>query len=116
MNAEPDIQSLLPLTEATFFILLSLYPGARHGYAIMKSVQEMSRGRVTFSTGTLYGALKRLLDLGWIERRGEEEGEENIRARKEYALTALGRKLFEAETARMGDLVRLATVIHSEGV
>ena len=53
-----DISANLPLTEATYFILLSLALGPRHGYLIMKDVRSLSRGRVTLSTGTLYGALK----------------------------------------------------------
>jgi DNA-binding PadR family transcriptional regulator len=57
-----------PLTEATFFILLSLSPAPKHGYAIMKEVKALSNGRIVFSTGTLYGALRRLLEQGWIRR------------------------------------------------
>lgn len=118
METKTDIQSSLPLTEATFFILLSLAPGPKHGYAIMKAVNQMSNGRITFSTGTLYGAIKRLLDQGWIVRNGEgEEGrEENVKAhsdetsrsRKEYELTSIGRKVYNAEVSRMQELVQLA--------
>ncbi len=113
-----EIQSFLPLTEATFFILLSLAPGPKHGYAIMKAVNQMSNGRVTFSTGTLYGAIKRLLDQGWIMRNGEaDEGsekstrsysDETTRSRKDYALTSLGRKVYTAEVVRMNQLIQLA--------
>jgi hypothetical protein len=56
----------LPLTEATFFIMLSLAPGPKHGYAILKDIQALSEGRIRLSTGTLYGAIRRLLDQGWI--------------------------------------------------
>lgn len=118
METKTDIQSSLPLTEATFFILLSLAPGPKHGYAIMKAVNQMSNGRITFSTGTLYGAIKRLLDQGWIVRNGEgEEGreenaqihsDETTRSRKEYELTSIGRKVFNAEVYRMQELVQLA--------
>ncbi len=113
METKPEPDSLLPLTEATFFILLSLSPAPKHGYAIMKDVHDLSRGRITFSTGTLYGALKRLLEQGWIVRSGEsEEGEaETSRSRKEYELTRLGRKILAAETARMSALVQLAVSI-----
>ncbi len=97
----------LPLTEATFLILLSLAPSAKHGYAILKTVQELSDGRVRLSTGTLYGALDRLLDLGWIERidEGDKEGE---RGRKSYQLSDLGRRVLQAEMNRMVALVTLA--------
>ena len=110
METEPDIKSFLPLTEATFFILLSLSPGPKHGYAILKEVHEMSQGRITFSTGTLYGALKRLLDQGWIKRNAEREenAEETSRSRKDYELTSLGKKVMNSEVGRMNDLVNLA--------
>lgn len=62
-----------PLSEATFLILASLGSGPKHGYAIMKAVDELSRGRVQLSTGTLYGAIKRLLADGWIQRVEQAE-------------------------------------------
>ena len=99
-----DYQENLPLSEAVFFILLSLAPGAKHGYAIMKDVEVLSDSRVSLSTGTLYGALKRLLDAGWIDR--VEEGQNGSgRERKAYTLTQLGKGILEAETARMQNLV-----------
>ncbi len=110
MELKPDIDAALPLTEASFFIMLSLSSGPKHGYAIMKEVNQMSKGRITFSTGTLYGALKRLLDLGWIIRSGEEgEGEEEAgRSRKDYTLSPLGKKILNSEVHRMQSLVQLA--------
>ena len=66
-----DVQENLPLTESTFYILLSLAPGPKHGYAIMKDVKMLSESRDLLSTGTLYGAIKRLLDQGWILRVDE---------------------------------------------
>src|SRR5690349_20410034 len=89
MQAQPE--QLQPLTEATFFILLSLAPAPQHGYGIMKDVEALSQGRVAFSTGTLYGALKRLLEQGWIERFDNPEASESGRPRKDYKLTDLGR-------------------------
>jgi len=97
----------LPLSEAVFFILLSLAPGPRHGYAIMKDVETLSDSRVSLSTGTLYGALKRLLDSGWISRIEETENGSG-RGRKSYILTQLGRGILEAETVRMQNLVIVA--------
>jgi DNA-binding PadR family transcriptional regulator len=94
-----------PLTEQTFFILLSLVPGARHGYAIMKDVADLSEGRVNLSTGTLYTALKRLLDDGWIEPVIEEDA---ARGRKSYRLTALGRTRIQEESNRLSAMSALA--------
>ena len=56
------------LSEPVLLVLLSLAEQPRHGYSILKHVESMSSGRVLLSTGTLYGALQRLLDNGWIER------------------------------------------------
>ncbi len=103
-----NIKSNLPLTETTLFILLSLSPRAKHGYAIMKEVETLSNGRVRLSTGTLYGAIKRLLERGWIERVDEDEGKENGRSRKSYQLTDRGRRILEAETMRLQSLVTTA--------
>ena len=101
-------QDHLPLSEAVFFILLSLSPGPKHGYAIMKDVQDLSNSRVSLSTGTLYGALKRLLESGWVRRMDEDAGDANGRQRKAYVLTQLGKGILEAETTRMQNLVTTA--------
>jgi DNA-binding PadR family transcriptional regulator len=103
-----EVEDQLPLSEATFFILLSLAPGPQHGYAILKEVEAISKGRVQLSTGTLYGALKRLLDRGWVERFEEPEVEESGRERKAYHLTSLGRRILEAETKRLRTLAGMA--------
>jgi DNA-binding PadR family transcriptional regulator len=99
MTSEPIVQQQLPLTEATFFILLSLSSGKKHGYAIMKDVEQLSDERICLGTGTLYGALGRLLDQGWIERIEEEH--ETRRPRKAYVLSELGRRILMAETLRL---------------
>ena len=57
-----DSTGAAPLTEAVLLILMSLADHPRHGYSIMKDVEDVSDGRVRFSTGTLYGALRRLLE------------------------------------------------------
>ena len=108
-----DIQANLPLREATFFILLSLATVPKHGYAIMKDVEALSDGRVSLSTGTLYGALKRLLEGGWVQRV-EDEQDDSGRERKAYSLTQLGKGILEAETARMQSLVAITQKRSSE--
>jgi DNA-binding PadR family transcriptional regulator len=109
--------SLAPLREPTFLILLSLAPEKKHGYAILKDVEELSNGKVKLSTGTLYEALARLLSQGLIERISEDEstsGDEpedrspRGKPRKAYRLTRAGRSLLEAETRRMRSLVYTA--------
>jgi DNA-binding PadR family transcriptional regulator len=104
-----DPLSYLPLTEPTFYILLSLAPGKKHGYAIMKDVKDLSGERVNLSTSTLYTAVGRLLDQGLIERfsDGDQEPGPGL-PRKSYALTDLGRRVLEAEAVRLQGMVREA--------
>ena len=97
----------LPLTEPVLLILLSLAGQPQHGYAILKDVERISNGRVLLSTGTLYGALRRLLEDDWIERFEEEE---SSRGRQAYRLTTQGRRNLQLEIDRMRHLTRLASV------
>jgi DNA-binding PadR family transcriptional regulator len=97
----------LPLTEAVLLILLSLAEHPRHGYSILKDVEEVSGGRVVLSTGTLYGALRRLLDEEWIERFEEDD---TTRGRQAYRLTALGRRTLQTEVVRMKQLTHVASL------
>jgi DNA-binding PadR family transcriptional regulator len=93
------------LTESTYFILLSLSPEPKHGYAIMKDVQALSDNRIMLSTGTLYTALKRLLDQGWIVRLEEANPRGNTRDRKVYKLSQHGRRVLQDEIARLNKLL-----------
>lgn len=108
MNAIHDPQEDLPLTESTFFILLSLAPKPKHGYAIIKEVEVLSGERVRLSTGTLYGALKRLLGKGWIKRFNQSGDDETGRERKSYTLTNYGRHVLNADIDRLQKMVNTA--------
>ena|SRR5438477_296382 len=96
-----------PLTEPVLFVLLSLAEQPRHGYSILKDVEQMSDGRVVLSTGTLYGALQRLREKGWIEQFEEDE---SSRDRRAYRLTSRGRRILQAEIERMKQLTKLARI------
>lgn len=126
MSEQIDLQADLPLREPTFFILLSLSTTPKHGYAIMKEIEVLSTGRVRLSTSTLYGALKRMLDQGWIVRFDESAAtaadahadgpeppilpsDDSGRERKAYALTDLGRSVLGLEIDRLRALVSVAT-------
>jgi DNA-binding PadR family transcriptional regulator len=110
MKSEPTA----PLTEATFFILLSLSPAPKHGYAIMKDVKELSDGRIVFSTGTLYGAIRRLLEQGWIKRVKDPQPNPTDRERKSYTLTEKGRRVVNNEMERLKSLLITAQQRTSE--
>ena len=98
---------MLPLTEPVLLILLSLAEHPRHGYSILKDVEEVSSGRVVLSTGTLYGALRRLLEDGWIERFDEDD---TSRGRQAYRLSPLGRRNLQTEVSRLKQLTRVASL------
>ncbi len=109
-----DVFSRPPLREPTFFILLSLSPSPKHGYAILKEVEALSEARVRLSTGTLYGAIKRLLDDGWIRRVDDPLPNSTRRERKVYALTEQGRRVLNAEIERLRMLVKVAQIQTAE--
>jgi DNA-binding PadR family transcriptional regulator len=96
----------LPLSEAVFFILATLAAEPRHGYSILKEVESSSEGRVRLSTGTLYGALRRLLEDGCIERLSTGD---TSRDKQTYRLTVFGRRVFEQEYERLKQLTRIAS-------
>jgi DNA-binding PadR family transcriptional regulator len=94
-----------PLTEPVLLILMSLADKPRHGYALMQDIEALSNGRVLLSTGTLYGALRRLLECLWIERFQQED---TSREKQAYRLTPAGRRQLQLELDRMRQLTRAA--------
>lgn len=97
----------MELSEPVLFILLSLAEQPRHGYAILQDTQRISDGRVRLSTGTLYGALGRLLEDKWIERFKEQD---RSRGRQAYRLTDRGRRNLQIEVSRLRHLARLGAL------
>ena len=95
------------ISEPVLLVLVSLAEQPRHGYSILKDIEALSGGRVRLSTGTLYGALERLLDQGWIERVEEDAAP---RDRRTYRLTSLGRRNLQTEIDRMRHLTKLASL------
>ena len=102
-------ESHLPLAPATFQILLTLVDAEHHGYAIMQEVADRTEGTVRLGPGTLYGALKRLLEAGLVAEGGEradpELGDER---RRYYRLTKFGLRVARAEARRLDAMVRAA--------
>jgi DNA-binding PadR family transcriptional regulator len=103
----------IALSEPVLLVLLSLAEHPRHGYSILKDIESMSGGRVLLSTGTLYGALQRLLGDHWIERVQEDD---TPRDRRTYRLTARGRRNLQMEIERMRHLTKVAAlrIVHKE--
>lgn len=93
---------------------MSIAQQKKHGYAIIKDVEDLSHGKVVLSNGTLYGALTRLQDQTLIERVDSEEPAESGRPRKAYQLTQTGSAVLAAEVDRMQNLINTAN-LHRDG-
>lgn len=98
-----NVSKYLPLTETTYYILISLLdPG--HGYYVMQRVEELSNGKVRIAAGTMYGAIDNLLKQKLIKGVPSED-----KRRKMYVITELGKEVLHMEAARLKDLVNVAT-------
>ena len=91
------------LTPQLFYILLSLATKERHGYDILKTVEKDSDGKIKLGPGTLYGAIKRMLEQKLIVELNSDGSR-----RKYYKLTEKGRSIFNNELQRYNDAVELA--------
>jgi len=104
-----DLQHLLPLTPAVFFILFALADGEKHGYAIMQSASRLSENQFRMGPGTLYSTIQRLLDLDLIEETESVGGQSDHEDRRRYyKLTRTGKAILAADVSRMESVVRLA--------
>ena len=98
-----------PLKPSTYYVLLALGDGERHGYAIMQAVDEMTGGRETILPGTLYAALARMVDGGLIEEReGPAEDASGGPKRRYYKSTKQGLAAARAESERLRALLDVA--------
>jgi transcriptional regulator len=87
-------------------ILRTISAEPKHGWAIAKRIQQVSGDVLQVQQGSLYPALHRLEQQGWIRAKWAES--ETRRQAKFYSLTAAGRKQMEQETANWN---RLSTAI-----
>ena len=113
MPAKPDSprasDALLPLPTAVFHILVALADNDRHGYAIMQDVSARTDGKVRLSAGTLYTAIRRMLEQGLIEElRDSPDPTSADERRRYYRLTRFGRDVAAAEARRLTDLLSQA--------
>ena len=98
-----------PLSTPVFQILLSLVDAELHGYAIIKDIAARTEGEVRLTASTLYGALRRLIDAGWIEERtSEARAADDDPRRRYYGITAFGRDVARAEAQRLARLAAQA--------
>ena len=113
MRRHPDRGPAGPLTPVAFEVLVSLASGPRHGYALLVDIQ--TRTGQPQRPGSLYRVLTRLLDEGAVAEIDEPRGvDSRDERRRYYALTAAGRRLAEAEAARLAaqlDAARAAKLL-----
>ncbi len=108
MDRRRDLEQLLPLRPVEFDILLSLAAGERHGYGIIQDAEARALGAIP-DVGTLYRAMRRLEDRGFIaaaERRAAPDAQDE--RRNYYKITPLGRRLAQSEANRLLALTRAA--------
>ena len=99
MANQHDTKKYLPLTEATYYIMLALIEPL-HGYAVMQKVEQISRGTVRVGPGTLYGVFDTLEASGLIVMVKEED------RRKSYKLTPKGGKVLLGQIKRLQIMTR----------
>jgi DNA-binding PadR family transcriptional regulator len=97
-----------PLSAQVFHILLSLIDDDLHGYAIIQDVAARTDGEVTLTASTLYAAIKRLLEAGWIEETMPRRRSSDDPRRRYYRLTTAGRQGARTEAERLERLAALA--------
>lgn len=108
MTHDDELAGELPLSPVVLHTLLALVDRPRHGYSIAQAVEERTGGRLRMGPGTLYGALSRLRDAGWIrECEPAEPDAAHADRRRTYELTEDGRQLLEAEAVRLASDVEL---------
>lgn len=96
-----NLEKHLPLTETTFYILLSLLePG--HGYAVMQKAEALSGGRVRIAAGTMYGALDNLSRQKLIVSVSSSDPR-----RKMYRTTAEGAQVLQLESQRLKHMINI---------
>jgi len=104
-----DVDAFLPLPTAVFHILVALADRERHGYSIMQDVSARTDGKVRLSAGTLYSAIRRMLEQGLIEElRESPDPASDDERRRYYGLTGLGRDVAAAEARRLSDMLAQA--------
>ena len=87
-------------SDPILLVLASLAEGDKHGYAMMEDIERFSG--LKLGPGTLYGAITRLEESGWIAPVASED------RRQPYTLTALGRKSLENELATLNSIAKTA--------
>ena len=103
---ENQIEKYLPLSESTYYILLTLIEPL-HGYGVMQKAREISQGTAVIGPGTLYGTFTQLEKEGMIIKVSEEE------RRKYYQITAKGKKVLAEQIRHIEIMAHNAQAVKS---
>jgi DNA-binding PadR family transcriptional regulator len=105
-----DPASLLPLKPDVFLILTIVAHDDQYGYGIMQEAERLTDGKVRLQPGALYRRLRWMLDEGLLEELAERpvSAVEDDDRRRYYRVTPFGRRVADAEAARMRGLLRAA--------
>jgi DNA-binding PadR family transcriptional regulator len=113
----PTPQDMLPLTPVVLHMLLALAEGEKHGYGIMKAVEQDTNGQMQIRVGSLYGSIQRMIDANLIEETDERPVPElDDERRRYYRLTEFGQRVLQAESQRLANVVELAKLKHVLGI
>lgn len=104
----PDPESFLPLTAPEYHVLLALGDDALHGYAMMQALDEKTGGREALLPGTLYATVARMVKQGLLDELEAPPEPDADRRRRYYRVSALGRSVARAESARLRRLLAVA--------
>ena len=104
-------EDFLPLSPTQMYILLALAEEDLHGYGIMQNVKDRTDGRVKIGSGTLYSALDRMIEQGWIEETDPPKSPNTDERRRYYHITPTGTKIAEAEARRLLSTVKRAQTL-----
>ena len=104
MTKQDETRKYLPLSEATYYIMMALVEPL-HGYAVMQKIERVSQGTVRVGPGTLYGVFDNLEASGLIEMVKEED------RRKSYALTAKGREVLLSQIKRLEIMTSVGSAV-----
>ena len=97
----------LPPNEATR-VLFALLEGDRHGYGIVKEIEESSGGTVTMDPSNLYRSVKRLIRIDLLEEADLGKAPHSDEKRRHYRITPLGTRVVVAEAERLAQLTAVA--------
>lgn len=107
-NQITNDEKLIAVTPTIFHILVVLSGGDRHGYAILREVEEIAEGRSKLGPTTLYRSIRTMLEGNLIQELDERPDPElDDERRRYYRLTDLGAKLLRHEVSRLENLLKV---------